>query len=1086
VTVGVSPTLFYDPLERVVATLHANHTWEKIVFDPWRQETWDVNDTVLLDPREDPNAGGFVARLPEDEYLPTWYGERIDGALGRREQDAARKAARHAASPTIVYLDTLGRPFLTIVDNVEDKLATRTVLDIEGNQREIVDAKGRSAMRYDYDLLGHRIHQASMEAGERWMLNDVLEKAIFAWDSRDHTLRTTYDLLRRPVDVFLREGTSAEKQIGRTAYGEELLAPETNNLRGKAYQVFDTAGIATSERYDFKGNLLATRRQLAADYKQVPDWSASPALDSEAFVSSTAYDALNRPIQIVAPHVADARAAVVQPTYNQAALLEKLDVWPRYDGEPAQLLDGSQAELRAVTNIDYNANGQRTLIEYGNSVRTEYDYDPLTFRLVRLHTLRGEHALQDLRYTFDPSGNVTHLRDEAQQTIFFRNRVVEPSADYTYDALYRLIAATGREHLGEPGGAPEPLSTTDEPRVGLPHPSDGNAMDRYLQRYVYDEVGNILEMIHHGSNAAHGWRRAYHYDEPSQLEPGQVSNRLTDTRIGHTVESYAYDAHGNMTAMPHLPWMLWDFRDQLQAVTGQATGDDSAPETTYYVYDAAGQRVRKVTERAGRSQERIYIGSFEIYRKYEGDGSTIALERETLNIMDDKQRVALVETRTQGSDRSPTQLVRYQLGNHLNSAVLELDAEARVISYEEYYPYGSTSYQVVHSQTETPKRYRFTGKERDEESGLYYHGARYYAPWLGRWGSCDPAGMIDGTDLYVYTRNNPIRLADPSGRQSTPHPREEEAQASLPEVHGTSREEKLQVSLPEEHPELMNTIPASPPPAAEPQQPPPPPPEAGERRPSKEELRESVPLFSFFLRVPMQYVRPYQAPPQGAPVGLAAIRQLNGQPAVAAANFSRDYAPGTSVENLTSLTVQAFGATAGLLSAAQPLARAPISGAGLATLASEANASTLPTRGPYIRTPPPPPTFPPEPGQIIPGGRPSEYAAITLGGHGAEIAAEFKVPQGTYLQFPVTSGEELLNSAAIAIENAGRIPKSMGPPVQYGPGSIVPEHILYPPNWFVETEVGEYATTVTRPTLLSNMIEENMGLCIFTACRVRR
>ena len=72
--------------------------------------------------------------------------------------------------------------------------------------------------------------------------------------------------------------------------------------------------------------------------------------------------------------------------------------------------------------------------------------------------------------------------------------------------------------------------------------------------------------------------------------------------------------------------------------------------------------------------------------------------------------------------------------------VLELDDKAKIISYEEYTPYGSTSYQAVRSQTETPKRYRYTGKERDEESGLYYHGARYYAPWFGRWMSVSPTG----------------------------------------------------------------------------------------------------------------------------------------------------------------------------------------------------------------------------------------------------------------------------------------------------------------------------------------------------------
>ena len=137
--------------------------------------------------------------------------------------------------------------------------------------------------------------------------------------------------------------------------------------------------------------------------------------------------------------------------------------------------------------------------------------------------------------------------------------------------------------------------------------------------------------------------------------------------------------------------------------------------------------------------------------------------------MDDKQRIALVETRTldtAGNDPAPRQLIRYQFGNHLGSASLELDDQAQIISYEEYAPYGSTTYQAVRSQTETPKRYRYTGKERDEESGLNYHGARYYATWLGRWVSCDPAFLTDGLNLYNFARANPITLVDVTGTDS--------------------------------------------------------------------------------------------------------------------------------------------------------------------------------------------------------------------------------------------------------------------------------------------------------------------------------
>jgi hypothetical protein len=219
----VSRVLFYDPVERVVATLHPNHTWEKVVFDPWQQTTYDVNDTVLnadssTDPKLDQDVKGFFSRLPGSDYLPTWLEQRIALAADDPERIAADKAAVHCQTPRVAHFDTLGRPFLTIAHNrfernntiVEEKYPTRVELDIEGNQRTVRDAVvqngdalGRIVMRYDYDMLGIRIHQASMEAGERWMLNDVMGKPIRAWDSRGHAFRTDYDELRRPLRSFV-------------------------------------------------------------------------------------------------------------------------------------------------------------------------------------------------------------------------------------------------------------------------------------------------------------------------------------------------------------------------------------------------------------------------------------------------------------------------------------------------------------------------------------------------------------------------------------------------------------------------------------------------------------------------------------------------------------------------------------------------------------------------------------------------------------------------------------------------------------------------------------------------------------------
>jgi hypothetical protein len=95
--------------------------------------------------------------------------------------------------------------------------------------------------------------------------------------------------------------------------------------------------------------------------------------------------------------------------------------------------------------------------------------------------------------------------------------------------------------------------------------------------------------------------------------------------------------------------------------------------------------------------------------------------------MDDKQHIALVETRTQGIDLAPGQLIRFQFGNHLGSASLELIHEAQIISYESTPLMVAGVYQEVRNQAETPRRYRHPGKGRDEEHDLNYQGARFYA-----------------------------------------------------------------------------------------------------------------------------------------------------------------------------------------------------------------------------------------------------------------------------------------------------------------------------------------------------------------------
>src|SRR5262249_9852152 len=159
-------------------------------------------------------------------------------------------------TPTVSHVDSLGRPFLSIADNGSaGTYETRIAYDIEGNQRSVTDALGRIVVQHEYDMLGNRIKQTSMDAGTRLMLKDVAGKPVRAWDDRGFVRRCTYDALHRQTGLFVTE-PAGERLAQQTTYGEAKPTPEATNHRGRVWQVRDDAGIVTNVAYDFKGGLL--------------------------------------------------------------------------------------------------------------------------------------------------------------------------------------------------------------------------------------------------------------------------------------------------------------------------------------------------------------------------------------------------------------------------------------------------------------------------------------------------------------------------------------------------------------------------------------------------------------------------------------------------------------------------------------------------------------------------------------------------------------------------------------------------------------------------------------------------------------
>ncbi len=817
--VGVGERLFYDPLQRVIAKLWGDKSWEKTEIHPWREVRWDRSDTALIDPKDEdqnPKIASQFHRLSKQEFEHTWYEIRSSAELledrwpgpryqWRREREGQTAAAieSHANTPTRVHFDVLGREFLTVThntwnDGTADRVEfarTRTDYDIEGNPLAIFDAFEREATATRFDVDNRPIRTTSLDAGSRWSLPNADGETWYAWDDRGHVLRHEYDVLRRPTKRFVNQeyrdpGTGdviLDPETGRARredylfeqleYGEAAPTPTTHNLRGRLWKRKDTAGIEHN-RFDVKGNLTATTRDFCKHYKTTPNWKASPQMEGLDRTTETKFDAVNRPVWQKTPD-----DNITTRRYNLAGQARSVTLETVHSGTKNDL----------IRHIEYNPNGQRTLLEFGNStdederVRSEFEYDQETFRLLRLTSKRGDRAsgrYQDLRYATDPVGNIHAIGDDAHQDIYFRNDVIEPESNYTYDALYRLIGAEGREHPGHD----LPANAWDVHRTGttrttncrhtpfhLPNNDDPNGMRRYIERYAYDIVGNI-DAVHHRTNSGVAWRRNYTYESsPGSAE--KLSNRLVATSVGGADFRYAHDVHGNITSMPHLPVVTADFRDQMAMSQQQSISCDhdrpsSQGERTYYVYDGDGERVRKVTERGQRKvHERLYIGQWEISREYNPGNGDLRTEWQTLHVSDGDRRFAQFESRTQATGGLQRRVIRCQLPNHLGSSSIEFefDGDAKLISYEEYYPFGGTAYQATSRKTillriwTLAKRYRFLGKERDEESGLSYHGARYYAPWLGRWTTPDPVGDVDGTNRFAYARGNPVIVADTTG-----------------------------------------------------------------------------------------------------------------------------------------------------------------------------------------------------------------------------------------------------------------------------------------------------------------------------------
>lgn len=742
---GVTRVQHYDAIGRELKLVHPDGLYSKNEFSPWTIKAYDENDTL--------SDSDFY----NDNLSELGSGSDIDKRLSA--------GLDHDDTPLIKHLDIVGNVFReeSYPDPTGSALITATEFNVFGDKISQTDPRQYDAnltrspsdqvknFIYTYDQAGNLIKTVTIDAGTGISLTNSLGNVVKAWNDRGYTITSEYDDLGRISTVHL-DGGGLNQIMESYEYGETASNPKDNNLRGALYILYDQAGKVVNEGYDLSRNLISSARTFCSDFKAEPDWTtpASVSLESDTYTSSVTYNAMG-----LATSMTRADDSITYPIHRPDGRLISLEV---------QLKDDT-SNTTIVSSVDYNPRGQRLSITYGNDLKTSYTYDTDSFRLTALKTTRTELSgsfthLQDIGYLFDPAGNVIQVEDKSQEQIFTNNQSVDAISTYTYDSLYRLTETTGREHLGL--GKTDYQDTPEHFRSKLlAGINDLNQLRNYTRKFTYDDSNNLTQIQHIGDSSF-----------TRDIDVSTTSNRAISDEMASppSIESY-FDAAGNITELEHLAGITWNYRNNIGSAT--MVSRSSEDDIEYYVYDGGGSRARKVTETydsLGNLLTRIskyYLNGIEIRKKYTGISETLKEVRYSLHIKDDDQRICIDHYYTLTDDTSvttSTHYLRYQHGNHLGSSSLETNASGDLLSYEEYFPYGGTSFTTGDSAVEVSrKEFRFSGKERDDTTGLYYFGARYYCPWLGRWLNPDSAGDVDGLNLYAYGKGNPLTFVDPNG-----------------------------------------------------------------------------------------------------------------------------------------------------------------------------------------------------------------------------------------------------------------------------------------------------------------------------------
>ncbi|MCS7478059.1 RHS repeat domain-containing protein [Umezawaea endophytica] len=636
----------------------------------------------------------------------------------------------------------------------QPEIWTSYAYDQLGQITSAVDDRGNTT-RAAYDNLGRRTLVDSPDSGKTEtgydLAGNVITKVTPNLRGKQKAVEYDHDFTRL---IGIRYPVFTDNDV-RYTYGA-LGAPE--NGAGRVTEIRDAAGTVT-RGYGALGELTRETRALGGN-----------ALETgTSFTTLSRFDALNR---------------VLETTYPDG---EKLTYGYDSGGQVTTASGAKDGRTYPyLARQDYDKFEQKVLTETGSGVRTSYAYDEEDRRLATLKSQQANgQEFQDLSYRYDGVGNITQLSNDvavppakgisgpSTQTFGYDdlNRLTSASGEYrnttdkadrytldlTYDTIHNTTNKQQRHVLVNSSGIAKPQEgTTYTYRYayagGRPHAPSKIGQDTNS----YDANGNLITI----TTGSHDVLALAGPGAEPGAEPAAVptSEPISEPTVGLTVDLAASDDRTQF---------VWDEENRLACVhededrtVKQEPGscDQHADPSVRFVYDDAGNRVVKDggTKHVspGRNFSRVGGQSF----KHVFVGETRLLTKKVENKPETEQF--------------------YFHTDHLGSSGLVTDRTGKLVSHQEYFPFGETW--AAESGAGPPVPYQYNGKEFDEETGLYHYGSRYFDPRTQLWQSPDPAlptyldgagngGVRNSANLasYTYTYNNPVRLTDPDGELST-------------------------------------------------------------------------------------------------------------------------------------------------------------------------------------------------------------------------------------------------------------------------------------------------------------------------------